>query len=133
MLYCSGGRDNVLILWDMSNFTRIKTVQLPGPVETTILVSPSELYLALSPSDVRLYNIEKQKLSSSNVLSIGKDETILSFYPLSDGADSQFWISTLASSLYQVVRSEPTVDKLEITKQVSSESFFILQIFRLSM
>ena len=105
-------------MWDMKTFSKLKTIQLPGSVEATVLVSPSELYLALSPSDVRLYNIQQQKLSSSSVLNIGKDETIISFNPVSNTPQGEFWISTLSSSLYQV-RRQTGEDKLTIAKQVS--------------
>ena len=109
-------------MWDMKNFSKLKTIQLPGSVEATILVSPSELYLALSPSDVRLYNIQRQKLSSASLLNIAKDETIISLNPISNTLDGEFWVSTLSSSLYQVKRQIGD-DKLAITKQVGRLAF----------
>ncbi|CAG7833531.1 unnamed protein product [Allacma fusca] len=120
-LMISVGRDNVMILWDMEiTFNRLKTIQLPGSVESIILTSPSDLYLALSPSSVRYYNIPSQKLSTSSVLNLGKDETIISFHPSvqSESQGGEFWISTLASSVYKVnTKIGGDYPNLQISKQ----------------
>ena len=115
----------MIILWDATKFSRLKTIQLPGSVEALISTSPTDLYLALSPSDIRYFNLEIQQLSKKSMLSLGSDETVISFHSLNHNHSHPnygFWISTLSSSVYHVgkkVDGDKKNPALQINKQVN--------------
>ncbi|ODN02897.1 Transducin beta-like protein 3 [Orchesella cincta] len=118
----SGGRDKVLILWDMQNaFARLKTIPLPESIESTVLLSPIDLYIALSPSDIRHYNVKKNSLSKSSMLQQGVDEPIVGFYPspLSQetGDRDSFFAATHSSVLFHIEEVSSKSRKLKISKQ----------------
>ncbi|CAL8073192.1 unnamed protein product [Orchesella dallaii] len=118
----SGGRDKVLILWDMQNaFTRLKTIPLPESIESTILLSPNDLYIALSPSDIRHYNVKQNALSKSSMLIQGVDEPIVAFYPSlrsnDTGCPQSFFAATHSSVLFQIEEKSSKSRKLKISKQ----------------
>jgi len=102
-------------------FVRLKTIPLPESIESTIMTSPNDLYLALNPSDIRHYNVKKNSLSKSSMLGQGVDEPIVAFYPSvispETGCRDSFFAATHSSVLFQVDEDSSKKRKLKISKQ----------------
>lgn len=118
----SGGRDKVLILWtiDQKNvYTRVKTIPFPETIESLVLTSPSDLYVALNPSDIRHYDIQKNVISPSSVLKKGIDEPVVSLHPplpsLDDSTRDYFVAATHSSVLFHLKPNKKK--KLKFIKQ----------------
>lgn len=115
----SGGRDKALIIWsadDNKQYTRLKTISFQESIESIVLMSPTDLYVALSPSDIRHYDLIKNVQSSALKQEI--DEPIVAFHaPLKSIQDStrdSFFATTHSSVLFQMEKGKK---RLKITKQ----------------
>lgn len=121
-LMISGGRDKVLILWKSDGtpnkmYTRLKTIPFPESIESLVLMSPKDLYVALSPSDIYHYDIEKNVQSKASVLRQEIDEPIVALYAPVKSENSlrdSFFATTHSSTLYQI---EKRKKRLKISKQ----------------
>jgi len=119
----SGGRDKVIILWDMKNsFNKIKTIPLPNPIEGLLLAPPFDLYMAVSPSEIMHFDLKTQSLAKDSVLSLNKDETITGLHvPVAQEKPSvcKFLVSTHTSAIYDIsVSQNDGRNSISINRQV---------------
>lgn len=129
----SGGRDKVIILWDMSkNYEKIKTIPFPNSIEGLYLAQPFDLFVGVNPSGVYHFNVEDCKMSKAPVLDLNENEVLTGIHS-SEFSDAlkigSVLITTHSGTIFEAVKVKEETKKrseLCIVHQVLDSSLIVV-------
>ncbi len=118
-----------MIIWDLANnYNKLKTIPFPNPIEGLYLNQSSDLFLAISPSNIFHFDVKDHKVSKHPILSLQENETVTGFhfaphnFEAVNGLNSCL-ITTHTGTIYEVIKTKQENHKkptLEIIHQVIS-------------